>query len=44
VITQEQTQGLGDVDGIALGATSAAVDLDGGGIDDRVVYAPGREG
>src|SRR5262249_51330498 len=43
VITHEQTQELGDVDGIALGAAGAAIALDRGGIDDRVVDAPRRE-
>jgi hypothetical protein len=43
VVTHEQAQELGDVDGIALGAAGAAVDLDGGGIDDRVVDPAGDE-
>jgi hypothetical protein len=43
VITNEHTQELGDVDGVALGAAGAALDLDGGRIDDQVVDAAGDE-
>ena len=39
MITDEHAEQLGDVDGIALGAAGAAVDLDTGGVDDRVVDA-----
>jgi hypothetical protein len=44
VITHEHGRELADVDGIALGAAGAAVDLDGGGVDDHVVDPAGGEG
>jgi hypothetical protein len=43
VITHEHAQEFTDVDGVALGAAGAAVDLDRGGIDDPVVDPEGGQ-